>query len=825
MHAGGVAESHGHWNDEKDPLEELVSIPTKSRDWKGIFISLLVIVMVGSMVKLTIRAVTPPPGPPRSSGHRMVYDQIRFGTFSPNRFNATWVSGSKLAFINQNGGLSVFDILANTTKEIQDNTTFRSLNTATFSVSSNMTFLVLSYDEIPLFRYSKEARYRYIRLGERDPMLSTILGGELVQSLTWVGDMALLVVKNNDIYYLPNLSKNDSIRLTDSGREGLIYNGVTDWLYEEEILYTDSAIWVSPGLSVFAFASFNDSLVAEYLIPSMTGRWAPVGLRYPTAGGTNPEVTLTVMQLLSAGVGKQWRILPPQEVFNSSWYIGSVTWASESVLSVAWLPRSQTSIYYSLCPPPSYQCKTVAADVSFHRPKAGWVQNHGTPVFSEDAARMAVIMSTDQGDMGYFPHLVVFRVSVSNSLPSLPIELSRGRFEVTKINTWDYKNKIIYFTATLEDSPGERHLFSVPDNGGEDPQCLTCPKETKKNESSEICLYTEAHISSSSQAFVQHCLGPGIPFSLVRSLPDNQDILSMDQNSRLRQVVNQTALPQTRFLTIHLPPKAGGQKAQLQILLPPGYRDDDKIAFPTIFQIYGGPSSQMVSHQWRVDWDSFLSSSKGYVFIYLDVRGSGYQGDSHRKVVHRHLSKAEVDDVLYVIRESLHLPFVDSSRMAVWGWSYGGYLATKILANDAKNEKESLLKCGVAVAPVSKWQFYDSAYTERYMGMPDTDDNWEGYDRADLTKSLEYLSDNKLLLVHGTADDNVHLTHSMFISRALVDHGILFKQMIYPDENHGLSGVLPHLHSTMESFFTSCLGNVTLLSPSDAPYTLSDVDT
>ena len=112
----------------------------------------------------------------------------------------------------------------------------------------------------------------------------------------------------------------------------MIYNGVTDWLYEgifwkvkvptpngtvaEEILYTDSAIWVSPGLSVFAFASFNDSLVAEYLIPSMTSRWAPVGLRYPTAGGTNPEVTLTVMQLLSAGVGKQWRILPPQEVFN-----------------------------------------------------------------------------------------------------------------------------------------------------------------------------------------------------------------------------------------------------------------------------------------------------------------------------------------------------------------------------------------------------------------------------------------------------------------------------------------------------------------------------
>lgn len=278
-------------------------------------------------------------------------------------------------------------------------------------------------------------------------------------------------------------------------------------------------------------------------------------------------------------------------------------------------------------------------------------------------------------------------------------------------------------------------------------------------------------------------------------------------------------------MSIRLPSKDRDEKAQLQILLPPGYRDDDKIAFPTVFQIYGGPSSQMVSHQWRVDWDSFLSSSKGYVFIYLDVRGSGYQGDTHRKVVHRQLGKAEVEDVMYVIGETLKLPFVDSSRMGIWGWSYGGYLATKILATDARKENESLLKCGIAVAPVSKWQFYDSAYTERYMGMPYPDDNWEGYELADLTKSLENLADNRLLLVHGSADDNVHLTHSMCISRALIDYGILFKQMIYPDENHGLAGVLPHLHATMENFFSECLGNFTLLSPTDTPYTLSDVKT
>jgi hypothetical protein len=315
-------------------------------------------VVVG-MVALTIKAVTPPPGPPRNSGHRMVYQQIKSGTFSPNPFNATWVSGSKLAFINKESGLSILDIHTSSLAQIQDNTTFRSLNTAQFSLSCDLSYLLLSHDQIPLFRYSKEARYRYIKLGESAPMLSPVLGGALLQSVTWVGDQALLAVKNNDIYYLPNLSKNDTIRLTASGLDGLVYNGVTDWLYEEEILYTDRALWVSPGLSLFAFASFNDSAVSEYLIPSMTGRWAPVRLRYPQAGGPNPEVALTVMELLNAGLGRQWRIQPPQELFNSSWYIGSVVWASASVLSVAWLPRSQTSIYYSLCPPPLYQCKTV----------------------------------------------------------------------------------------------------------------------------------------------------------------------------------------------------------------------------------------------------------------------------------------------------------------------------------------------------------------------------------------------------------------------------------------------------------------------------------
>ncbi|XP_023328522.1 venom dipeptidyl peptidase 4 [Eurytemora carolleeae] len=217
-----------------------------------------------------------------------------------------------------------------------------------------------------------------------------------------------------------------------------------------------------------------------------------------------------------------------------------------------------------------------------------------------------------------------------------------------------------------------------------------------------------------------------------------------------------------------------------------------------------------------------MSSAKGFVIVIMDLRGSGFQGDRHRKEVYRRLGELEVQDAIHVIRESSKLPFIEKDRISIWGWSFGGFLVPKIIA---KNNRFglNLIKSGIAVSPVAKWQYYDSVYTERYMCTPTSADNWEGYDQADLTKDMKDMKDDQLLLVHGTADENVQLVHTMLLTKKLTYYGIVFNQMIYPDENHGLVGVLPHLFSLMEDFLLSTLGNSTIVFPEDVTYTLSDM--
>ena len=219
---------------------------------------------------------------------------------------------------------------------------------------------------------------------------------------------------------------------------------------------------------------------------------------------------------------------------------------------------------------------------------------------------------------------------------------------------------------------------------------------------------------------------------------------------------------------------------------------------------YGGPGTQTVSNKWSLGWDAYLASQRNFIVANIDVRGTGYQGSEFKQAVYGQLGRLEVADTLHVIRELVdNVKYIDRDRVCVWGWSYGGYVTGMVMAAGSE-----LVKCGIAVSPVTEWQHYDTAYTERYMGLPGHRDNWRGYTGASLTLASPGIRDSSLMVVHGSSDDNVHLEHTMSLSRHLITSQILFRQLIYPGQAHGLNGVLKHLYRSMEAFLDDVFGPI-----------------
>ena len=175
-------------------------------------------------------------------------------------------------------------------------------------------------------------------------------------------------------------------------------------------------------------------------------------------------------------------------------------------------------------------------------------------------------------------------------------------------------------------------------------------------------------------------------------------------------------------------------------------------------------------------WDTYLASQRNFVVANIDVRGTGYQGDKFKHAVYGQLGRYEARDTIHVIHQLVErFNFIDKDKICVWGWSYGGYVTSMIMAETGP---KGLISCGIAVSPVTQWHNYDTAYTERYMGLPSQQDNWKGYSGASVTSVAENIADGRLMLIHGTQDDNVHIEHTMAMSKVLVENDIIFRQQV-----------------------------------------------
>uniref|UniRef100_A0A6A7G5S2 Venom dipeptidyl peptidase 4 n=3 Tax=Hirondellea gigas TaxID=1518452 RepID=A0A6A7G5S2_9CRUS len=788
----------------------------RARVWRGLLagtvgVMLLVAVTIGVFVLVQRPASSLRVGPTtaaqtsrRSRGIQL--DEVLNSTFSPESFNGTWISDTEMTYRDLDGALLLFDARTLTSTQLASADTMSEWRPFKYTLSPSRRYLLLVHDVQKLFRYSYLARHTILNLatGEITPVAPQRVRGRTEQPpllvATWAPKSdALAFVFHNDVYYTTSPALTTMYRISSTGQIGTIFNGVPDWVYEEEILSSNSALWFSPEGGRLVFATFNDSLVDTMNFP-LYGQYGELpfqypfqqSIKYPKPGRNNPVVDLWLVDIgaLVSGAGDTvTRLPPPARVASIDHYFSAVGWGSENSVSVIWMNRHQNLSIISQCNVRG-NCHDDLVHVS---PDGAWNDLYTAPMFDKTGDSYLMILPGKQGSQGYYKHIYVRRTSDQTLEP-----LTSGTYEVAEILSWDVVNHIVYFTGAPAGKPGQRHLYYVGDLNSAQPKqayCITCDF---KNDYSEDCNYNSGEPSKGSSYYVLTCNGPGIPQITLHRASDHTRLMLLEDNQQIRESLHDRTLPLEKRLEIEV---EGGFKAQVSMKLPPDYNPANHKSYPMLVYVYGGPGSQLVNDRFRIDWGDYLASEKGIIYTSIDGRGSGYAGDDILHALNRGLGTGEVDDQIAVsaaLQKSF--PAIDSDRTAIWGWSYGGYVTAAAMARDSRN----VFKCGISVAPVTSWIYYDTVYTERYMGLPTPDDNLKAYEKADVTKQAENFRGKEFLLIHGTADDNVHYQQSMMLARALEKADILFSSQSYPDENHGLAGVKQHHYHTMEHFLNGC---------------------
>ncbi|XP_043287837.1 inactive dipeptidyl peptidase 10 isoform X2 [Venturia canescens] len=810
-------------------------------NWRSIIFSLLVIGLVIAGIVTAIYLLGYVDELLYWSGRRLTLDECLSGDLSPHRLPPAWISHDKFVYQADDGSLALLDTSNNSVSLLVSNHTLRQLNVQGFQCSADLRYVLFRHDVKPVFRHTFTALYTVydvtndhhtpIRLQALPRVQHTRL-----QYSVWLGNTtALLMISDNDIYMRSGPTSSEDKRLTKTGIPGVIYNGVPDWLYQEEVLPRPEAIWPSADGSKLLYASFNDSKVTTLEFPwfgSLVGQdgpsSSPLGtarrgsfppsrsIRYPTPGSPNPEVDLWMLDLKnksnsskSNGTTFGRRRLKPPAVFDGQEiYLISAGWVGEDSTKVAvvWMTRTQNLSVVSACQAPLWECEETHSE---RAPEGQWLDAQPHPIFAPDGDSFLLLAAVQEGGQEHFTHIK--HITLTQQRIAV---LSHGRYEVSEILAWDTKAHLVYYLGTRERRPGQRHLYVVRDPTADDPRrleplCVTC--DLGDVLWSSRFYYTNcthfgasvsppSHNASSTNANIQgyyvlHCEGPGLPLAGVHSM-SNHKMVRVLYDTRIQRAdrLSQLALPTRRSFEVPLPQ---GWRAQVQLLLPPSWREELRdAAFPVLVEVNGRPGSEAVTDKFRIDWGTYMSSHNDIVYVRLDVRGARGQG---KRALFRRIGGVEVQDQLTVLRHLLDtLKYLDESRVGVWGWGYGGYVTAMVLGS-----QQNVFKCGVAVNPIADWLYYNSAFTERVLGAPA--ENYKGYVEADLTQRARLVPSHSLFLLHGLADLTAPYTHGIAFAKALSEAGVIFRYQSYADEDHALTGVIEHAYSSMEDFLAECL--------------------
>ncbi|KAG1945036.1 dipeptidyl peptidase 4 [Pimephales promelas] len=699
-------------------------------------------------------------------------DTIRYKTYS-----LRWISDNEYLHKTNEGHIYLHNAETKESSIYLSNSTFVQVDATDYIVSADRKFVIFESNYSKQWRHSFTASYHIYNM-ESQEFFSKFQIPPVTQLLVWAPTGNKLAYVWDYNIYLKTTATAEAVQVTHNGEVNKILNGVPDWVYEEEVFASNEAIWWSPQGKYLAYLQINDTGVhtIEYSLYGNDQYPTTVFIPYPKAGSVIPRARLFVIDVENPS--KQSEVVVPKSVGSGDHYLSTVTWVTDERLAVQWLPRRQDRVLLQIY---DYDGTKWKESSKFEqKSKTGWVGRYfpSTPHFAANNKSFYKVMSNVNG----YKHLHYVNAETATPITS-------GKWEVIYISKVT-KDSIYYVSNEHMGRPGQRNLYkiSISNNGHSVPKCVTCSLYQDR------CQYNSAYFSLNASYFRMDCYGPGLPlFILMDNREPVKEIQVLEDNKKLEKILTtELLMPTIKRATM----KIAGFNLWYQMMYPPNFDPSKK--YPLFIQVYGGPASQNIDFVFRLEWATYLCSTEKVLVASFDGRGSGYQGDEIMHAIYERLGTYEVEDQISAVRKFIEMGFIDKDRIAMWGWSYGGYVTSMVLGSGS-----GLFKCGIAVAPVAKWEYYDAVYTERYMHRPD--ENSERYKNSTVTDRAKNIKSGQYMLVHGTADDNVHFQQAAQISKALVENQVDFEAMWYTDKDHGLSGKARyHLYTHLNHFLQNC---------------------
>jgi len=668
--------------------------------------------------------------------------------------NVNWIEeGNRYSYMQFNQETQSMEIRAYNPANDNDELIF---NNADYTFpQSDSTF------EYSSFQWSQDSRYIVFRSNFRPVYRRSGISDYYLYSLQ--GDSLSLLVKDartaelspdgskigyerDGDLFIYNLESREEKRLTDSGGENF-YNGRFGWVYEEEFGLAQAWVW-SPDSEHIAYWQTDERDVNIFQMTNYEGQHPEyVKIPYPLVGDDNPKIKIGVVNVDNAD--RQW-----MEIDLSEGYVPRLYWtANDNQLAVVHLNRPQTRLTLSF-----HDIHTGSGNVIMQEESEAWIDvfdffagiNH-LFFFPRDEEEFFWISDRDG-----WSH--IYRYDYSGNIKN---RVTEGDWEVTFVHTVNYEDGRIYYTST-EKSPLERHLYSI-DFDGSDKKKLT---RTKGRHGISM--------GSNAKFYIDRYSNTETPTQVELWDTEGAKIKMLEDNESVRDYIEKHVYAPRELFSFTT---TDGQKLDGYFIRPIDFDPDKK--YPLMMNIYGGPGAQGVYNSFESSgWSQYLAQ-QGYVIVNVNNRGSGGYGSEFEKIVYKQLGKWEAHDFVETARYMAQKEWVDGSRMAIRGHSYGGYMTTYTMF-----KHPDVFQVGIAGAPVTDWKLYDTIYTERYMGLLENNEN--GYKESAPTTHAPNLTGN-LLVAHSTMDENVHVQNTMQLMTALVSNGKDADLRIYPPGAHGVS--------------------------------------
>ena len=633
-----------------------------------------------------------------------------------------------------------------------------------YEFSDDEKQILLTTNIKPIYRHSYTADHYIWNSVSKELTALSDEGAEQLATFSPNGERVAYVRDNN--IFIKNLRFGSTSQATFDGKSNEIINGAPDWVYEEEFGF-NKAFWWSPNSEFVAYLKFDEREVPEFTMPIYAGM-APTHeayklypgeetFKYPKAGEKN-----SVVQVMSYEIKTKMSI--PVEIGDETdQYISRLKWSPDNDLVVMRLNRLQNQMDILYANPYSGETHEVMTEKNKRYISEDFLNN-----FTYLDNGNFVVMSERDG----WSHLYLY------DKEGIEIaQLTEGEFDVTDFYGYDAKKELYYYQAAAE-SPLRREVYYVSQD------------KEEKGVLSKMEGTNRAVFSSNFSYYINYFSSAKVPnYITLHETKKNEQIRFLQDNTVLKNTIKSMSIPQKEFFSFKT---SEGIELNGYMIKPSGFDSSKK--YPVFMTQYSGPDSQSASDSWGgVGWNEYLAQ-EGFLVVCVDPRGTAARGEDFRKVTYMQLGKYESDDQVEAAKYLTTLPYVDASNIAIFGWSYGGFMT--LLSMEKGGE---LFKAGIAVAPVTSWRFYDSIYTERYMRTPQV--NPDGYDD---NSPLSHAGDIKgrLLIVHGSADDNVHAQNTFEMTEKMVQSGVQFDMAIYTNRNHGIRGgnTTMHLYTKMTNF-------------------------